>query len=354
MKSGIVGYGTYVPNGRISSEDIWNVWMFGLGPRVIKAARGLSERAVARWDEDPITMAGDASKIALQSAGVAASQIEAMYFGSGTNPYVTRPSCSVVAEIIGTGPEIFCADCQFAGKSGTAAMQVCLGLAEAGLIRYGLAIGSDAFSRHVAPNDTLEYSASYGAAALIIGREGVIAEVEDTCSYTTHTPDLFRLDGDRYVKHSLNPDEEIAVGYRKHTVLASQALLKKVGRKPEDYNYAIFSQPDGRGPVRIGKEIGFREEQIEPGLVSRDIGDCSSASPLISLAAVLDQAKAGERIFLTSYGYGAGSDAFSIKTTNLIEKTKPTNSVKDQIARKTYLNYSEYLKSERKIMMEYV
>ena len=103
--------------------------MSGLGPQVIKVSRGLTEKAVARWDEDPITMAGDASKTALQMADLPASDIGAIYLGSGSNPYVTRPAGSVVAEIIGTSPGIFCADCQFAGKSGTAALQICLALA---------------------------------------------------------------------------------------------------------------------------------------------------------------------------------------------------------------------------------
>lgn len=282
--TGIVGYGVYIPRLRLRVEDIWNLWVNPTDTDVIiKKRRGLSEKAVTRWDEDSVTMAIYAAKSSLEIAGITPQELKAVYFGSCTNPYSSEAAGPVVAEALGTSPELFCADCQFATKSGTAALQICAALVTAGMIKYGLAIGSDALSRHVPPNDTLEYSASSGAAAFVLGKDKVIAEIEGIYSYTTLTPEYFRLTGERYIKHAASEDDEYLTGYNRHIKKAVEGYLKKYNSKAKDFVYVALSQPDGQMAINVSKEIGFSEEQIRPGLLATDIGDCGSASPLLRL-----------------------------------------------------------------------
>jgi hydroxymethylglutaryl-CoA synthase len=250
-----------------------------------------------------------------------------------------------------------CADCQFGGKSGTAAMQICLGLIGAGMIRYGLAVGSDSFSRHTAPNTFMEYLASAGAADFILGSQNVIAEIEGTFSYTTDTADFFRVDGDRYLRRGVAEEEE-DIGYNSHVINAAQGFFKKFNTKPEDYQYAVFNQNTGKIPMVVGKKIGFPPKVIQPGILADRIGDCGSASPLISLAHVLDTSKPGDRIFVASYGYGASSDILSIRVTDLIEaarqRRKDYPGISAQIDDKIDIDYKTYLRLERKIIQEYI
>jgi hydroxymethylglutaryl-CoA synthase len=66
----------------------------------------------------------------------------------------------------------------------------------------------------------------------------------------------------------------------------------------------------------------------------------------------LDVAKPGERIFVTSFGSGAGSDAFSIRVTDLIDDIRcgaPT--VRDYIAKAKYLDYAVYAKHKSKLKL---
>jgi hydroxymethylglutaryl-CoA synthase len=357
--TGIVGYGVYVPRLRLRVEDIWNLWVNPTDTdTIIKKRKGLSEKAVTRWDEDSVTMAIYAAKSSLEIAGINPQELNAVYFGSCTNPYSSGAAGPVVAEALGTPSELICADCQFATKSGTAALQIGAALVTAGIIKYGLAIGSDALGRHVPPNDVLEYSASSGAAALVLGKDKVIAEIEGMYSYTTLTPEFFRLSGERYIKHAASEDDEYLVGYRRHIKKAVEGYLKKFNSRTGDFVYVALSQPDGQVPIEVSKEIGLSEEQIKPGLMVGDIGDCGSASPLLSLAALLDQAKPGQRILLISYGFGAGCDVLGLKTTNLLEEARKRRatypSLREMIGTKEYIDYAQSLRQERKLIQEYV
>lgn len=356
---GIIGYGAYIPNFRLKVEDIWEVWADPVDtPAVIKAMRGLKEKAVCRWDEDIITMAIYAAKAGLEMTAISAPELNALYLGSCTNPYTSKAAAPIIAEALGTGPELMCTDCQFATKSGTVALQLCAAVIGAGMATYGLAIGADVLSRHVPPNDPMEYSASSGAAAFILGKERVIAEIEGTYSYTTQTPDFFRLDGERYIKHAAAEVEEFIVGYNKHMTESIKGYMKKYGRKPGDFDYIVLSQPDGQIPVAIGKELGFTDEQIIPGLISTEVGDCGSASALLALETILDQAKSGARILIASYGFGAGCDVLAVRTTDLlVEARKRRNSypsVQSLIGNREYISYNYYLRQERKLIQEYI
>jgi hydroxymethylglutaryl-CoA synthase len=357
--AGIVGYGAYIPNFRLRVEEIWDVWTDPIETApVVKKKRGLTEKAVGRWDEDAITMAISAAKSSLAMAAISGGDLNALYFGSCTNPFASKPSAPVVAEALRTGPELMAADCQFATKSGTATLQICRALVESGMARYGLAIGSDALSRHVPPHDPREYAASCGAGAFIVGKEGVIAEIEGIYSWTTQTPEFYRLDGERYIKHAANENEEPLVGYGRHVKKAVEGYMKKFGCNSGDFVHVAMSQPDGQLPLEVGKEMGFSEGQMRSGLIASEIGDCGSASPLLALAAILDQAQGGERILLISYGFGAGCDVFGLKTTALLKEAREKRggypSVRELIDNKENISYVEYLRQERKLIQEFV
>ena len=128
--------------------------------------------------------------------------------------------------------------------------------------------------------------------------------------------------------------------------------MERIDVTPEDYDYAVFHQPNGKFPVRVARKLGFSKSQIEPGLVVPHIGNTYSGSCLIGLAATLDVAKPGDRIFLTSFGSGAGSDAFSIKVCDRIEEIREgAPSVRDYISKAQYLDYAVYAKHKGKLRL---
>jgi hydroxymethylglutaryl-CoA synthase len=103
----------------------------------------------------------------------------------------------------------------------------------------------------------------------------------------------------------------------------------------------------------VAQQLGFTPEQIQYGLLTPEIGNTYSGAVPLGLAHVLDHAKPGDRIFVTSYGSGAGSDAFDITVTDEIANYKRDNApVLDQILSKVvYLDYGTYAKYKGKIVM---
>jgi hydroxymethylglutaryl-CoA synthase len=80
------------------------------------------------------------------------------------------------------------------------------------------------------------------------------------------------------------------------------------------------------------------------------MGNAYSGSSLLGLAAVLDVAAPGDRIFFCSYGSGAGSDAFAFRVTERIEECRDGAAVDDYLERRRPLSgYGEYLQLRRKI-----
>jgi hydroxymethylglutaryl-CoA synthase len=344
--AGIAGYGAYIPRKRIRTEEIARQW--GKDPGVIERGLLLEEKSVPGFDEDTITISVAAGHGAIDRAGVDPQKIGALYIGSESHPYAVKPSGTVVAEALGIGPEVHIADFEFACKAGTEAMFVALGLVEAGRVQYAMAIGAD--TSQGAPGDALEFSASAGGAAYVFGVDHVVAEVVETYSYTSDTPDFWRREGEFYPRHGGRFTGEPA--YFKHVLTASRAIMEKTGLTAGDFAYAVFHMPNGKFPLTAGKQLGFREEQLETGWVVPTMGNTYSGSSPTGLAAILDIAEPDDLILITSFGSGAGSDSFVLKATRRLPEVQglaPT--VRSMLeGSRQYVTYGEYAKFRGKII----
>jgi hydroxymethylglutaryl-CoA synthase len=348
--AGIVGYGAHLPRHRIKVEEIAKVW--GADAPSYKKGLMLREKSVPPPDMDTITLSVEAARNALKrSGGVDPAEIGAVYIGSESHPYAVKPSGTTVAEAIGATPDIHCADFEFACKAGSEAMYVAMSHVESGEMKYALAIAAD--TSQGAPSDALEFSAAAGAGAFIMGKDNLIAECLFTHSYMTDMPDFWRREHEFYPQHGGRFTGEEA--YFATTKGASTACLKKCGIKPSDFQYAVFHQPNGKFPQRVAKELGFTQQQIDPGWLAPRLGNTYSGASPIGLTATLDVAKPGDLIFMCSYGSGAGSDAFVWKVTERIDEVrdKAVRTAKLLDENLIYVEYGTYAKFRRKILKNY-
>jgi hydroxymethylglutaryl-CoA synthase len=334
----ITSYGSYIPRFRVEGSEILRVWGRDLNV-------GVKTKSVPGPDEDTITMATEAARNCLRSIDLDPGRVGALYIGSESHPYAVKPSGTVVAEALGIAPDLYMADLEFACKAGSTAIALCSSQVDSGLVEYGLAIGADRAQSSTV--DELEYATGAGAASFLIGKDGV-ADIEHMESYNSDTPDFWRRDGQEYPSHGGRFTGEPA--YFRHVTTCARALMSAMGTEAKDFKYAVFHQPNLKFPTSVGKQLGFRDEQLKPGLLVQEIGNAYAASSLLGLTAVLDISEPGEKILMVSYGSGAGSDAFQLlvkdEITRFRERRRMRN-IRDTasfVDEKVILDYSIYAK----------
>lgn len=338
---GIVGYGAYIPQYRLPGQEIARVWTNGLGGSPVK------EKAVAGIDEDVTTMSIEAARNAIARAQISPEAIRAVWVGSESHPYAVKPTSTIVAEAIGTSPNIQAADWEFACKAGTEAVQASIGMIGSGMGAYALSIGMDTAQGR--PGDALEYTAASGGAAFLLGiAEDALAIYQGSYSYVTDTPDFWRRAGQTYPSHGDRFTGEPA--YFAHVLTAASKLMELMNTTAQDYTYAVFHQPNVKFPLRAATQLGFQTEQVTTGLLADHIGNVYSGSCMIGLTAILDVAQPNDRILMVSYGSGAGSDAFDILVTDKITaKQNLAPKTSDYIARRVLIDYGTYSRYRDKL-----
>ncbi len=338
---GIIGYGSYVPMYRLTNQEVSRVW-HGRGRGPIK------EKAVAGPDEDTATIAIEAARNAMARAGIAPNLLRAVWVGSESPPYAVKPTSTLVAEALGATPYLLAADLEFACKAGTEALQAAMGLVGSGMADYAMAIGADTAQGR--PGDELEYTASSGGTAFVLGpAQEALAVCLGSVSYVTDTPDFWRRAYQHYPSHGGRFTGEPA--YFHHIESAARALMEGLGLLPKDFTYAVFHQPNIKFPERMGEILGFSPEQVRPGIISNVIGNTYAGGAITGFSAVLDLVKPGDRVLVVSFGSGAGSDATAWEITPAIEARRDlAPRLADYIARRVEIDYALYARYRHKIL----
>lgn len=329
--AGIIGYGVYVPRYRLEQKEAampWGSWSPG-------------EKAVCALDEDAVTMAAEAMDNAIRHAGTKPEQIGAIYMGTASSPYIEQYIAPILAETLGLHPETTMMDYSGSLNALSNALLGCLDAISAKRIKCGIVIGGE--NRATAPGADGDASFGAGAVAMVIGTAGTIADFEGFHSYSSLFLDRWRSAGDSWVSNWNDYRFDREYGYQKHVAEACKGLMQKTGKKADDFNYAVFQQPDDRVPALPARDLGIPKDRLAPALAST-LGDLGCCSAFISLANVLDRAKPGESILLASYGSGS-SNAMSIVVGNGIErKRKRLVPLEKYVNRKQYITYTSYLR----------
>jgi hydroxymethylglutaryl-CoA synthase len=343
---GIVGYGAYVPRYRLPGTHISRMW----DGEQASTSLPIKEKSVPGLDEDVATMSLEAARNALRRADVDPTSIRAVWVGSESHPYAVKPTSTIVAEAIGAVPHTLAADWQFACKAGTEAVQAALGFVGSCMADYALAIGMDTAQGR--PRDALEYTAGAGGAAFLIGPAAQsVAVLEGSTSYVTDTADFWRRQHEHYPAHAGRFTGE--PGYFKHVLAAGGEIMAALGRKAADYQHVVFHQPNTKFPLKAGRELGFKREQMTAGLLVNEIGNTYAGAAMIGLTAVLDVAKPGDRVLMVSFGSGAGSDAFDLRITDAVTaRQNRALRTRDYVARRHEIDYATYARHRDKIRMD--
>lgn len=327
--AGIVSYGAYIPYHRISREEFHRAWGGFAMP---------GERAVANFDEDSISMAVEAARDCL--TGIDHVKIDALFLASTTLPYKEKLGSAIVAAALDLPAEVRTAD--FAGslRVGTTALGCALDAIRAGSAKRVLVAVAD--TRMGAPSGQFEQALGDGAAALLLGDDNLIAEIRDSYHLSDEFSGVWRADGDSFVR-SWEDRMVLEEGYSEVLPAAISGLMKKCNREPKDFSRAVYDAPtDVRRHARVATGLGFDPSQVQDPMFMT-VGNTGSALASMMLVAALEEAKAGDRILLASYGNGA--DAFEIEVTDGIGKLGERRGIRKHLESKRMVkNYETYLR----------
>lgn len=338
MAVGISGYGVYIPKLRIKREDYAKAWG-------TFSAAGVGEKSVMGFDEDVLTAAAKVSMRALESVPMTPDKVTRFAFASTTPPYVEKLLSGTVMVSVGIPNSALSSDHITSTRAGTEAMLSAFEHVMAN--PKGVAVAAAADAPAASMWDSIEHALGAGAAAFVLSSENLVAELEGHASYATeHFGERFKPREDDLL-HDLNVKKFSEASLISSTTRAGNALMKKLGRKPEEYQHVVIQQPDAKVPVSVGGKMLIQEPQLAAGLTSKLVGDLGAASAPVSLAAALDLAKVGDRILVVSYGSGAGSDALSFK---VVGDRKATVTFQQEADRKEYIDYVKYLKLKGAIL----
>lgn len=330
--AGIVSYGAYIPMYRLSRAILGQVWGGG----------GRGEKAIANWDEDSITMAVEAGMDCLK--GIERQSVDALYFASTTPPFKEKQSASIVTAALDLREDIVAADFGNSLRAGTAALKCALDAVKAGSAKQVLVIATDA--RIPAPNSAFEPLFGDGAAAFLIGADGVAAEIEASYYLTSEFIDIWRLEYDK-LPRTWEERFLIDEGYEPHIRKALSALFKANNVTGKDFAKAAFYAPNARSHGAVAKAMGLNAQ--DPLFDS--VGNTGAAFALMTLVGALEEANAGDKLLLGTYGDGA--DAHIISVGDGIAKLRDRRGIKKHLESKVMLeNYGKYVKFRDLMQLE--
>jgi 3-hydroxy-3-methylglutaryl CoA synthase len=321
---GITGYGAYIPRLRINRAIIADAhkWM---APGLKGQAKG--SRAFASWDEDSITMAVEAARDALTGQDV--GKMRALHLASTTLPYVDLQCSAIVAGALLAPDTLRSTDSGGSQRAGTSALLQALKAGETALV-----VASDAPAGKPASTQELSYGAA--AAAFTLGGEGVIARLLGAASMTDNFVDHFRATGQKYDYFW----EERWIrdkGYGEIAPRAINAALADAGIAMADVAYFVMPSMLRAAADAVAKKMKFAGTIASP--LDDGVGYAGTAHAPLMLAAVLEQAKPGEKILLV--GFGQGADALVLEVTDAITSLPPrrgvSGSLADALATDSYL-----------------
>ena len=305
MTVGILAFGAYIPRLRLTRRAIAdaNAW---LNPALRGQAKG--ERAMANWDEDPVTMAVEAARDAL--AGRDRASVKRLRFASTTFPFLDRLNAGIVAEALNLSEDVAALDIAATQRAGTSALAAALsdGAAET------LVVAAE--QRRAKAAAPVELASGDGAAALVVGDGEPVARLLASATRTADFVDHYRTAESEY-DYQWEERWIRDAGYIEIVPPVIARCLAQAGSKPADVTHFCMPAVLPRVANAVAKAAGLPDAAVRDTLAAV-CGETGAAHPLVMLVAALEDAKPGDRILVV--GFGQGADALLLEVTPAIAR----------------------------------
>jgi hydroxymethylglutaryl-CoA synthase len=309
---GIVACGAYLPYWRLERRAI---------AEALGGGAGAGTRAVASYDEDPVSMAVEAARHALRGLAV---RPEALYFATADPPYLDKTNATVIHAALDLPPACMAIDVVGSVRGAAGALRAALDASSPALavmadVRTGLPGGAD------------EREGGDAAAAFLLAEDSaghrVLAEPLAAASRTAEFLDRWRLPGEsashqweeRFGEHAYVPLGEAALG----------EALKQAGVTAQALDRLIVAGPHARAVKRVAAAAGAGKAALADDLAGA-IGNTGAAHAGLMLVDALGTAEPDALVAVVSLADGA--DVTVWRTTGAVAERRPAPSVASQQA----------------------
>jgi 3-oxoacyl-[acyl-carrier-protein] synthase III len=269
----------------------------------ISTRTGISERRFVGEDEDCSTLAIEASKKALEHAGVAGDSVDLIVCATSTAPESMPSVACLVGEGIGA-PGVGAMDLAAACTGFSYAASVADSMLASGAARRVLLIGADAMSTIVDQKDrSTAVLFGDGAGAVILDAS------EDSSGFVDH---ILGADGSMAtLGRAGHPGDENKLYQNGREVFKFavrilpemfEKLIARNSISPEEVQYIIPHQANARIIQAAARKMAVPEEKI---VVNLDrFGNTSAASIPLSYPDIYEELEPGRYIVTVGFGFG--------------------------------------------------
>lgn len=260
---------------------------------------GRGMRAVACWDEDPVTMAVEAARKVLDAGAP-----EAVSFASTSAPFTDRSQAGIVVDALQLPSTLMTQDVANTRRAAVTALLRALKGGAPELIVAGE-------KRKAAPGTAPHLNWGDGAAAALTGPGTGVAQMLGAASVHADLLDI-NTSAERGVPYAaedrFSREEAVSEVY----VPAIRAALADAGITADEIALTVVPEPVSGTYRAVAKSCGLKAPNLCEEIAAQ-AGELGVAMPLFGLALALDRAAVGDNILLA--GFGNGADVLVLEAT---------------------------------------
>jgi hydroxymethylglutaryl-CoA synthase len=257
-------------------------------------------RSVAGWDEDAVTMAVEAARLAIGD-----KPPQTVVFASTSGPFRERLQAGILVDALGLSTDTDATDVAGSRRCGIAALRHALH------DRAGSVLIAAGERRASAPGSSLHVMWGDGGAATLVGDTGCAKLIGDATLnldlvdiYASEEHPLPYQTEERFIR-----DEAV----ERIFLPAIAAALKRAKIDASNITLAAVQEPTAGVYKAVAAKLGLKAPNLCER-VSEAAGDLGAAHVLFGLALALEEAAIGDRILLA--GFGSGCDVIVLELTS--------------------------------------
>jgi uncharacterized OB-fold protein len=281
--------------------------------------------------------------------------VRGLYLASCTLPFAERSNAGIVGEALLLDDSIDAVD--ITGSPRGALSAITMALAKAPVEGSQLVLAADLRRTRAASAQELEFGD--GAAALLLGSDGVIAEYLGGGTLSVDFVDHFRV-VDAEVDYAWEERWVRDEGIGKLMPRAISAALADAGLEASAVDHFIFPSTIAKLDAQLAGSCGIRPDAVVDNLAA-GVGDTGTAHALLMLAHTLERARPGQVILVSQFGSGAQALVFRVTAApaaraaaaGAIPAFRPVKGVGAWLARGVEeLSYTKFLAFRQQLDLE--